>query len=187
MATTALHSIPVGTILPDRELLDVVTNEHVRITERPFSKGILVIILCAHCPYVEHIKLVLKKLASLFMPQGIAFVGVSANDPEQYPEDAPEKLRKMVLEEAFSFSILFDETQEFVKALGAVCTPDFFLFDHHLRLAYHGRLDASTPKNGVPLTGADLNHALETLCAGKTIAEPFPLSLGCSIKWKESA
>lgn len=186
MATTALDSMPVGAALPTSELLDVVTGEKGTLLKLvpPFPKGILVIILCRHCPYVEHIKEELKKVATLFMPQGISFVGVSSNDPEQYPADAPDELRKMVTEDGIPFPILFDETHNFVRALNAVCTPDFYLFDKNSRLVYHGRLDASTPKNGLPLTGADLRAALEALCKGEAISEPFPLSLGCSIKWR---
>lgn len=144
------------------------------------------IILCRHCPYVEHVLEELKKIASVFTPRGIGFVGVSANDPVQYPEDAPEGLCEMVEEKKLPFPILFDETQEFVKALRAVCTPDFFLFDKNLSLAYHGRLDASTPKNGVPVTGVDLRAALESVCRGEALEEHVPQSLGCSIKWKIS-
>jgi hypothetical protein len=92
----------------------------------------------------------------------------------------------MVDEKQLPFPILFDERQEFVKALQAVCTPDFFLFDKNMSLAYHGRLDASTPKNGIPVTGADLRAALESVCNGQPIPEHVPQSLGCSIKWKIS-
>ncbi len=190
MSTTALDSMPHGATLPTLELLDVVTQKKVMLLEMvgSFSTGLLVIILCRHCPYVEHVLEELKNMASVFMPQGISFVGISANDPVQYPEDAPERLREMVSEKKIPFPILFDETQDFVKALQAVCTPDFFLFgkknSEDFHLTYHGRLDASTPKNGAPLTGADLRAALESVCRGEALAEHVPQSLGCSIKWK---
>lgn len=184
MATTASDSLALSTKLPEWKLLDVLTGAQVGVTERPFSKGILVIILCAHCPYVKHLEEGIKKMAAHFLPQGIAFVGVSANDPMQYPEDAPQELAKMVVEGELPFSILFDETQEFVRALGAVCTPDFFLFNEKLQLVYHGRFDASTPRNGIPSTGEDLERALKTLCQGQILKEPWASSIGCSIKWR---
>ena len=187
MATTALDSMPVGTVAPAMELPDVVTKKKVRLTEmvKDFPKGILVIFLCRHCHYVQHVREELKRLAAVFMPQGIGFLGISANDPSLYPEDAPEGLQEMVLEHEIPFPIVFDETQEVAKAFTASCTPDFFLFNAALRLAYHGRLDASSPKNGLPLTGEDLRAALEAVCRGEVVAEPFSPSLGCSIKWKE--
>jgi hypothetical protein len=80
--------------------------------------------------------------------------------------------------------MLYDETQEVARAYTAVCTPDFFLFDARRRLAYRGRLDASSPRNGQPLTGSDLREALVSVAAEETASEPWPPALGCSIKWK---
>lgn len=186
MATTALDSMPVGTMAPPFELLNVLTGKKITFSEIAtlFSKGVLVIFLCRHCPYVKHLQTGLIRLARDFMPQGIGFIGICSNDAITYPEDAPESLKEMVEEEDIPFPILFDETQEIAKAFLASCTPDFFLFDSASRLAYHGRFDASTPKNGISLTGADLRLALEAVCRGEAVPEPFPLSLGCSIKWK---
>jgi len=187
MATIAPDSMPLGTVAPIVELPDVVTGRKIILAEMAnfFPQGILVIFLCRHCPYVQHISKEIKRLAGIFMPQGIAFLGISANDPTDYPEDAPSGLREMALEQELPFPLVFDETQEVAKAFTAFCTPDFFLFDHTLRLAYHGRLDASSPKNGIPLTGEDLCSALEKVSHGEAVFEPFFPSLGCSIKWKE--
>jgi hypothetical protein len=124
------------------------------------------------------------ELALEFFPEGISTVGISANDPVAYPDDAPEKLREMVLETDLPFPVLFDATQETARAYTAACTPDFFLFDADRRLAYRGRLDESSPKNGKTLTGHDLHAALEAVAGGKSPSAPWPPALGCSIKWK---
>ncbi|MFZ4116502.1 MAG: thioredoxin family protein [Chthoniobacterales bacterium] len=186
MSTNALDSIPVGTQIPRFSLSDVLTRHKVTPEEMiaSFPKGLLVIFLCRHCPYVKHLQGALVSMAREFLPQRIGFIGISSNDIITYPEDAPESLKEMVQEEQIPFPILFDATQEVAKAFSAVCTPDFFLFDAKLNLAYHGRFDASTPKNGIPVTGADLRLALEATARGETLPEPFHLSLGCSIKWK---
>ena len=186
MSITALDSMPVGTASPHFELPDVLTGEKTTFHEiaAQFPKGVLVIFLCRHCPYVKHLQTALIDLAKKFMPQGIGFIGICSNDAITYPEDAPESLKEMVKELTIPFPILSDTTQEAAKAFSASCTPDFFLFNNASRLAYHGRFDASTPKNGIPLTGDDLRLALETVCRGEAVPEPFPLSLGCSIKWK---
>ena len=188
MSTTALDSMPVGTVAPHVELPDVLTGKRTTFHNiaTQFPKGVLVIFLCRHCPYVKHLQTALLDLAKKFMPQGIGFIGICSNDATAYPEDAPESLKEMVEELGIPFPILFDETQEVAKAFLASCTPDFFLFNNATRLAYHGRFDSSTPKNGMPLTGDDLRLALETVCLGKAVSEPFPLSLGCSIKWKKN-
>ena len=115
---------------------------------------------------------------------GINAVGISSNDVVAYPEDAPDKLRVMAATSGITFPMLYDETQEVARAYTAACTPDFFLFDAQRRLAYRGRLDGSSPRNGQPLTGADLRGALASVAAGEPVAKPWPPALGCSIKWK---
>ena len=187
MATTAPDSMPVGTLAPQFALPDVVTQKIVTLNEqlRQFPKGIVIIFLCRHCPYVKHLQEALIALAEKFLPQGIGFLGISSNDVINYPQDAPELLREMALEHHFPFPLLFDESQEVAKAFHAACTPEFFLFDEAVRLFYHGRFDASTPKNEIPVTGDDLRSAIEALLNGLPVAHPFPLALGCGIKWKE--
>jgi hypothetical protein len=90
----------------------------------------------------------------------------------------------MAEENELPFSVLFDATQETARAYTAVCTPDFFLFDKDRKLAYRGRLDASSPRNGQPLTGDDLRSALEAVAEGRSVPEPWSGALGCSIKWR---
>jgi peroxiredoxin len=166
-------------------LPDVSTGTFRSLEDLVGRRGTLVVFLCRHCPYVVHVLPKLAELALEFLPRGISTFGISANDAVAYPEDAPEKLRQMVLERRLPFPVLYDESQETARAYAAVCTPDIFLFAADRRLAYRGRLDASTPRNGVAMTGDDLRSALESVVRCLPVAEPWPPALGCSIKWKE--
>ena len=188
MATTSADfpdSLPTGSPAPSFLLPDVSTGAHRGLDDLAGPKGTLVVFLCAHCPYVLHILPKLTELAFGFFLQGISTVGISSNDPIAYPEDAPTKLREMVGEMDLPFPVLYDETQEVAHAYTAVCTPDFFLFDGKRRLVYRGRLDASSPRNGVAITGEDLARALEAVASGVPVAIPWPPALGCSIKWRK--
>jgi len=188
MATSSADfpdSLPAGSPTPSFSLPDVSTNLFRGLDDLAGPKGLLVVFLCAHCPYVVHVLPKLIELAFEFFPQGISSVGISANDPVAYPEDAPAKLRKMTEEMNLPFPVLFDATQEVARTYTAVCTPDFFLFDGSRRLVYRGRLDASSPRNGIAVTGEDLERALEAVASGLPVATPWPPALGCSIKWKE--
>lgn len=176
--------LPAGAPAPDFSLPDVRTGDLRTLSELAGPAGTLIVFLCAHCPYVVHVRSMLSDLANEFFPQGISTVGISANDPAAYPDDSPDNLRKMAEEHDLPFPVLFDATQETARAYTAACTPDFFLFDAQRRLAYRGRMDASSPRNGQPLTGDDLRAALEAVVEGKTVPEPWPAALGCSIKWK---
>jgi peroxiredoxin len=184
MATEAVNNLPMGSPAPDFALPDVVTGKSVSLQELKPFRALLVIFLCRHCPYVVHVREEILRIAGEYRERGLATVSISSNDAATYPDDAPDKLREMAVQCGFSFPLLYDASQETARAYDALCTPDFFLFDADSRLAYRGRLDESTPRNGRPVTGADLRAAVEAVLGGSPVPEPQRPSLGCSIKWK---
>lgn len=182
MPTIATDSLPLGTPAPDFSLPDVVAGSTVSLADFAGRPALLVMFICAHCPYVVHVREELVRLAQEFPSAGL--VAISSNDAVKYPADGPDALRKMAVECGFPFPMLYDESQDVARAYTAACTPDFFLFDAERKLAYRGRLDDSTPGNGKPVTGADLRAAFEAVLAGKPAPQPQAPSLGCSIKWR---
>lgn len=176
---------PLGTPAPDFELPDVVSGQLMSLERLRGEVATVVMFICNHCPYVQHVNPELVRVAGDYASRGVSFVGISSNDIGQYPDDAPERMAEVALEVGYPFPYLYDETQDVARAYGAACTPDFFVYDSSLRLAYRGRLDASTPGNDEPLTGADLRAALDALVVGAEMpGEQIP-SIGCSIKWRE--
>ena len=139
--------------------------------------------ICQHCPFVKHIKEELAR-GKDYINRNVGIVGISANDANNYPDDAPEQLKAMAQELDLPFPICYDESQETAKAYTAACTPDFFLFDAQRQLVYRGQLDDSRPSNGKPVTGADLRAAIDTLLAGQLVNRQQQPSVGCNIKWK---
>ena len=182
MVRTASTMLPLGTTAPDFSLVDTEGNT---VSRRDFvgKKGLLVVFLCNHCPYVKHVADELKRLGDDYMARDIAVVGISSNDIEAHPDDSPEKMKQEKQQRGYAFPYLFDATQEVAKAYRAACTPDFFLFDADHKLVYRGQLDDSRPGNGKPVTGADLRRALDNLLAGGPPLERQVPSLGCNIKW----
>ncbi len=149
------------------------------------AKKILVIsFICAHCPYVQAIEDRLLKLARDYEPQGVQFVGICSNDPTDYPDDSPENLKKRWKAKQYSFPYLLDETQEIARAYGAVCTPEFYVFDASRKLVYHGQLDDNW-KDPAQVTRHDLKEALDALLAGQAPSGKQVPSMGCSIKWRK--
>jgi AhpC/TSA family. len=140
--------------------------------------------LCNHCPYVIHIRNALAALTREFQEKGIVIVGINANDAVHYPADSPEKMVEEKALAGYVFPYLFDETQQVALAYQAACTPDFFLFDREHHLVYRGQFDDSRPKNGQPVTGADLRAALEAVVNDQPQTQEQIPSLGCNIKWK---
>jgi len=145
---------------------------------------LLVMFICNHCPYVQHVRSELGRLAADFMPRGLGVVAINSNDVERYAEDSPDNMKKLAASEGWEFPYLHDEAQEIAKAYRAACTPDFFLFDAERRLVYRGQLDDSRPGNAIPVTGRDLRAAIEAVLDGRPGAEDQKPSIGCNIKWK---
>lgn len=176
--------LPLGTSLPPFSLPNVMEGTLVSSDSYRGSKCLLVAFICNHCPYVIHIQKVFVAFAAQYLPRGLQVVSICANDQLRYPQDGPSAMKLEAKKAGYSFPYLFDETQSTALAFHAACTPDFFLFDHHLKLVYRGRFDESTPGNNKPLTGSDLRLAVDSLLAGKPLSSQQYPSLGCSIKWK---
>lgn len=184
MAATSTM-LPLGTQAPGFALPDVTSGDIVRLEDFAGDDALLVMFICSHCPYVKHVRSQLATLARDMRGTGLGIVAISANDPDTYPEDAPEGLARDAADARYVFPYLFDESQEVAKAYTAACTPDFFLFDRDRGLVYRGQLDDSRPGNGKPVDGHDLRAAIDAVLAGTPVDEGQRPSVGCSIKWRE--
>ena len=176
--------LPLGTSAPSFALRDVVSGHVYSLDSFTGKAALLIMFLCRHCPYVQHVQDQLAKMGQDYADTGLGIIAISSNDPAYYPDDAPERLKELAQRLYWRFPFCFDETQEVAKAYKAACTPDFYLFDAQRRLAYRGQLDDSRPGNNKPVTGRDLRAAIDALLAGKPVGSDQKPSIGCSIKWK---
>ncbi|HHI94820.1 MAG TPA: thioredoxin family protein [Gammaproteobacteria bacterium] len=157
-----------------------------RLADCAGEKGLLVMFICNHCPYVKSIRERIVRDARELKALGVNTVAIMSNDPSEYEEDSFENMQAVARKFDFPFPYLFDETQDVAKKYGAVCTPDFFGYNADLALQYRGRLDESR-KEAVEGARRDLFEAMKQVAkTGKGPAEQVP-SMGCSIKWKEAA
>ena len=186
MALTSSTMLALGTKAPDFSLPDVVSGKTVSLAAFAREKAFLVMFICRHCPYVQHVKEALARLGKDYAGTPVGIVAISANDAANYPDDAPDKLKAMAQELGFTFPLCYDESQEVAKAYTAACTPDFFLFDAGRALVYRGQLDEARPGNGKPVTGRDLRAAMNAVLAGKPVSPNQQASIGCNIKWKKA-
>ena len=183
MALTPSTMLQLGTPAPGFRLPDT-EGRLLSLQDFKDATALLVVFMCNHCPYVKHIRSGLAAFARDFQPQGLAVVGINANDAAKYPDDSREKMVDEVAAAGYTFHYLYDETQETAKAYHAACTPDFFLFDKDRKLVYRGQFDDSRPGNNIPLTGKDLRDAAKAVLTGKPISLDQKPSIGCNIKWK---
>ena len=184
MARTPTTQIPLGFKAPNFNLPDVISDKNISLTDISMKKGLVVMFICNHCPYVIHVMDEIINLANEYLYKGIGFVAISSNDVINYPDDSPSKMKILANEKKFPFPYLYDETQKVAKAYDAACTPDFSVFDKSKNCVYRGQMDDSRPKNDSPNNGKDLRKVLNYLLEDKQIDFEQKPSLGCNIKWK---
>lgn len=184
MSETLSTMLKLGTKAPNFELENVIDGKKVSLDQANNNKALLIIFMCVHCPYVQHVKHEIAKIGKDYIEKGLGVVAISSNDVEKYPEDAPENMKKMAEELRFNFPFLYDETQNVAKEYTAACTPDFFLFDKDTKLVYRGQLDDSRPGNDKPTDGKDLRRAIEAVLSERNVLPDQKPSSGCNIKWK---
>jgi peroxiredoxin len=177
--------LELGTPAPDFSLPEVTTGRNVSLGDFRDKDVLVVMFICHHCPFVQHVKGELARLGRDYSSKNAAIVAISANDPAVSSDDSPEGLKHMASEWGLPFPVCFDESQSVAKAYAAACTPDFFVFDRARKLAYRGQLDDSRPSNGKPVTGADLRGAIDGLLAGRPVNSDQKSSIGCNIKWRK--
>jgi len=171
-----------GCKAPDFDLPGV-DGKHYNLARARGEKGLLVMFICNHCPYVKSIRDRLIRDTRELQQHGINSIAILSNDPAEYAEDSPDNMKWVAQQYGYPFPYLWDETQQVAKDYGAVCTPDFFGFNAGLALQYRGRLDASR-KEAVPDAPRDLfNAMLQVAKTGQGPREQIA-SMGCSIKWK---
>jgi len=175
--------LELGTKAPNFNLPDTVSSRTISLDTFADKKALLIMFICQHCPFVQHVQSELARIGKDYMEQGLGIIAISSNSVETHPDDAPEKLKAMAEAQGFNFPFCYDETQAVAKAYTAACTPDFFLFDSTRALVYRGQLDDSRPGNDQPVNGKDLRAAIEKVLADEPISPEQKPSIGCNIKW----
>lgn len=184
MSLTPSTMLELDTVAPDFTL-KTADGKSFSLRDQSIDKGLLVIFMCNHCPYVIHIREKLVECMSSYQEKGITVVAINSNDYSTYPADSPDKMLIDAAAYEFTFPYLVDEEQSVAKAYKAACTPDLYLFNGDKRLVYRGQFDGARPGNDIPVTGDDLTQAVDDLLAGKSISPEQRPSMGCNIKWKQ--
>jgi peroxiredoxin len=187
MVATPSTMRALGTSASDFRLPEPSSGGFVARDDFADRPALLVMFLCNHCPYVNHVVREIVRIASEYQARGVGVVALSSNDVNQHPEDSPEAMARYATQHGFTFPYLYDESQEVARAYEAACTPDFFLFDAERKLVYRGQMDGARPANDLPIDGRDLRAALDATLSGSAVSELQHASLGCNIKWRHGS
>ncbi len=80
--------LALGTPAPAFTLAEPLTGSEVSSAD--FSQpALLVMFICNHCPYVQHVRSGLVQLRADYSTADLGMVAISANDPGSHPGDAP--------------------------------------------------------------------------------------------------
>lgn len=181
MALMHTPQAELGSLCPDFQLPSL-DGKNYSLNDFKNGHALVIMFICNHCPYVKAIEERLIQLGKDLKARGVNVVAICSNDEVSYSEDSFENLKKNYFEKKMSFYYLHDKTQKIAKDFGAVCTPDFFVYDKDLRLSYRGRLDDSW-KDPATVTKRELFDAVQMLENGERPSKNQNSSMGCSIKW----
>lgn len=186
MARTPSNMLALGTKAPNFTLPGTVSGENVSLANIKSNCATVIMFISNHCPFVKILKNQLSAVSHEYQAKGVQFVAICSNDVKNFPDDAPELMKKDAHDYGYPFPYLYDESQEVAKAYDAACTPDLYVFDSELKLVYRGQFDNARPNNGVTPSGEDLTNALDAILEGRPVSTDQHPSLGCNIKWKTS-
>jgi peroxiredoxin len=185
MAITFSTASELGSKAPPFSLIGVDGKQYSLNTFKD-ARGLLVVFMCNHCPYVVAVHGRISRLAREFASQGIAVIGINSNDPSVRIADSFENMKIIAKEWDLPFPYVFDESQTVAKAYDAVCTPDPYLYEKvgaDFTLRYRGRVDDSWKDESL-IQKPDLRNAMVAICEGKNVDSKQVASMGCGIKWK---
>lgn len=176
--------LQAGALAPTFNLPDGTGSEYSLADLAAGKKAVVIAFVCNHCPFVVHLAEAIGAFDGDYASREVQFIAINSNDVANYPADAPDKMVAFARQYGWNFPYLYDESQQVAISYAAACTPDFYVFDGDLRLAYAGQFDATRPGRGGSVDGADLRRATDAVLEGAEVGQPWLPSSGCNIKWK---
>lgn len=172
----------IGSHAPDFELPGIDDRVHHLARYLDEYRGVGVIFLCNHCPYVQSYLDRLNQIQTDFNDKGFTLIGINSSDASQYPENSFEQMKSFAQERGLNFPCLRDATQDVAHCFGAQKTPEVFLLDGDGILRYRGAID-DCPDRPEEVEVAYLREAIASLLSGDAIAIESTETLGSSLKW----
>jgi peroxiredoxin len=186
MSLISTGPLPLGATVESFRLPEPLTGRWLGPEDFPEARALVVAFLSNQCPHVRHLADALADLARDLEPRGLQVLGVNPLEADDEPDEAPAEVAAEALRRGYIFPYLIDQTQRVAKAYGAVCTPDFYLFDARRSLVYHGRFDETRFGGGRPAHGGDLRRAALGALKAEPPAAHQVAAHGCRIRSRSS-
>ena len=167
--------------LTDVEMLGV-SGETFTLEGTAGENGLLVMYSCNTCPWVTAWEDRYNDIAALAEELGIGMIVLNPNARYRDRGDGYEDMQARAEKEGYTFPYVVDKDAALATAFGATKTPEAFLFNNEVTLAYHGAIDDNA-KNKDQVEAEFLADAMKRMVAGETIDPDETRSIGCGIKF----
>jgi thioredoxin-related protein len=176
--------LPIGAEMPkaNQQMKDI-SGKQVSMKNALKGNGVLVMFSCNTCPYVVKNEQRIITAGELAAKLNIGFIIINSNEAYRETEDSYDAMKAYAAEKKYNWYYVVDQNSEVADAFGANRTPECFLFDKNLTLAYHGAID-DNPSDETAVKRQHLREAMMELSSGKSIAVKESRSVGCTIKRK---
>lgn len=176
--------LPIGSPLPkgDVKMKDV-SGREISLREAQDKNGLLVIFSSNTCPFVVKNEKRISEIGAFAKQSGVGVILVNSNEANRREEESYDAMKKYATEQKYNWYYVMDSGSEVADAFDAKRTPECFLFDNKLNLAYHGAID-DNPADASAVTRKHLKEAISEMTSGKEISVKESRSVGCSIKRK---
>jgi hypothetical protein len=168
--------------LPVLKIKDI-SGMEISFTEAKKENGLLVMFSCNTCPVVIKNQERTKEICAFALKNKIGVVLLNSNEDKRNSDDSYEAMQQYAKNQSYSWYYAVDQNSTIADAFGANRTPECYLFNKELKLAYHGAIDdnAMEPEN---VTRKHLQIAIAELVANTDITQKTSRSVGCTIKRK---
>jgi peroxiredoxin len=174
-------TLEIGAKAPEFSLKGV-DDRRCSLSQYAGMKAVVVVVTCNHCPTAIQYEDRLIELQRDYAGKSVQLVAINSNETDGHPTDDFPHMVQRAKDKGFNFPYLRDDTQEIAGALGAVRTPEVFLFGPERTLCYHGRIDDNADEPA-KVKRHDLREALDEVLAGRPVSVPKTQSVGCTVKW----
>ena len=174
--------LPIGGALPKSELkIKDISGKDITLKSAATSNGLLVMFSCNTCPYVIKNQQRTKEICNYALAKKLGVVVLNSNEAYRGEDDSYDAMKSYAKAQKYDWYYAVDNNSELADAFGANRTPECFLFDKDLKLAYHGAID-DNPSDASAVNRHHLKEAINELTNGKEITMKETRSVGCTIK-----
>jgi peroxiredoxin len=186
--------LAIGAAAPEFSLPGTDSKTHT-LNEFADAKVLAIVFDCNHCAESHLYAARIRKLYDDYHGKGVALIAVSPDNPANVhyadlaysdSNDSLIEMQDRATDQHIEYPYLYDgDSQSLTGKLGAVATPQIFIFDQARKLRYEGRIDDNQIADQVKTH--DAADAIDALLAGKQLATPTTPVTGCATLWNGKA